>query len=79
MINRDRMSEAEWIQRLVNLRARLERDSDNVYELSNMMETGSWSPLACGDEQNQLVEIADLMLRAKNMLASVIENHHAEA
>jgi hypothetical protein len=79
MINRDRMSEAEWMQRLTNLRARLERDSDNVYELSSMMETGSWSPLAGGDEQNQLVEIADLMFRAKNMLASVIENHHAEA
>ena len=79
MISRDRMSEAEWMQRLTNLRNRLERDADNVYDLSNMMETGNWSPIAYSGEQKQLLEIADLMIRAQKMLSQVIKNHHAEA
>lgn len=79
MISRDRMSEAEWMQRLTNLRNRLERDADNVYDLTSMMETGTWSPIAWGEEQKRLLEISDLMLRAKNMLTRVIDNHHAEA
>lgn len=77
MINRDRMREAEWTRRLINIQVRLERDSDNVYELSSMMHTGTWSPIAWGEEQNQLVEVADMMFRAKNMLKNVIENHSA--
>lgn len=79
MISRDRMSEAEWMQRLTNLRNRLERDADNVYDLTSMMETGTWAPIAWGEEQKRLLEISDLMLRAKNMLTRVIDNHHAEA
>ena len=75
MINRDRMRDAEWTRRLINIQARLERDSDNVYELSSMMHTGTWFPIAWGDEQNQLVEVADMMFRAKNMLKIFIENH----
>jgi hypothetical protein len=79
MINRDRMSEAEWMQRLINLRNRLERDADNMYCMTSMMETGGWSPLARGEEQKQLLEIANLMFRAEIVLSEFLENRHAEA
>ena len=78
MINRDRMSESEWMQRLINIRARLERDADNMYELTSMMETGSWSPLARGEEQKQLLLISNLMYRAEIELSEFLENRHAE-
>lgn len=79
MINRDRMSEAEWMQRLINLRNRLRRDADNMYELTSMMETGSWSPLARVEEQKKLLEVSNLMFRAEIVLSEFLENRHAEA
>lgn len=75
MINRDRMSEIDWMQRLINLRNRLERDAWNVNELTWMMESKTDRRIADVTIQRHLNLVQKLILDAERQLDYAIHSH----